>query len=572
MENINDIQDLLQSVEKRRLNKFDHVVVLMLENRSFDNLLGNLYTPDDFKKPPFTPDQRYAGLKFNGPHFNQIPKEANDGRQGEKIFAQRASSYFSPYPDPGETYGHVNTQLYDSFNPLSNQNKADEKIIAPYNVPDPPLSNQPTMKGFIRDYLSVLRSLKLTGIKGCIYRLIYKLTGVNPPWFKLADDYDHYKTIMECYENDQVPILTTLAKSFAVFDHWHCDVPSQTYPNRAFWHSGTSYGYVNNSPIENWILKKNSPTLFNMLSDKKINWKIYTDNIISLTGIIHFQQLAKYKETNFTSYTQFLADAANGQLPEYSFIEPRFFTPHNDQHPSAYDSLDPTDNVGKVGSVLLGEQLIREVYYAIKQSKGDAQGKGSNWQNTLLIITHDEHGGCFDHVPPGEAPAPQNMHYPLQDDFKFDRLGVRVPMVMVSAYIKPNTIINTPMRHTSFLKTMCLKWDLNSLTKRDSTAPDFSEVFNTDEARTADEWPELPEIEIPEAFMKSDFSEAPVGNLEKTMLQSLAFWKFNSTESADGITTAAEAHAFLKQHYLNHTNSNDRFPGANLSELTFKDL
>ena len=548
---------------KAQLSKFDHVVVLMLENRSFDNLLGNLYSPEEFKPPQFSREQKFSGLKFGGPYFNVIPTNVTDGHGGKKLYTFRSTDYFQPYPDPGETYPQVNTQLYNQFNPSSNENIADGgKFSPPFNVPEDGANFPAPMTGFIKDYLSVLRSLQLKGCMGMIWKFIYKLFRVNPKWFKLNDTFKDYKTIMECFENDQVPVLTTLAKEFAVFDNWHCDVPSQTYPNRAFWHSATSFGFVNNSPMKKWILNSNSPTIFNKMN-KEISWNIYTDNIISLTAIIHFQQLKDYFLSNFHSFKRFQEDAKNGKLPQYSFVEPRFFTPHNDQHPSNYDSLDPVGNPGAVGSVLLGEKLILDVYNAIKCSTGDSQGKGNTWKNTLLIITHDEHGGCFDHIPPTAAPKPFNKEKSGEMNFNFDRLGVRVPMVMVSAYIKPNTIVRTKLRHTSFLNTISKKWGLPHLTDRDAKAQPFTEVFNTDQPRNADSWPDIAPPIIPDEFYQHDFSDTLLGDLEKNIIKSVSQWKTGSLAAAEKIHTARQAMQFL--HDLN---KKEKLPGADLEELT----
>ncbi|MEP7377236.1 MAG: alkaline phosphatase family protein [Chitinophagaceae bacterium] len=287
-------------------------------------------------------------------------------------------------------------------------------------------------------------------------------------------------------------------------------------------------------------------------------------NLVSLTAVIHFKQLLDFHFTgNFKSYKHFIADAASGNLPAYSFVEPRFFTPHNDQHPSGYDTLIPVDAPGKVGSVWLGEKLIWEEYNAVKNSNGDEQGHGNTWKNTLLIITHDEHGGCYDHVRPGKAPAPDEKNKPAgQYCFKFDRLGVRVPMIMVSAHINANTIINTEHRHTSFLHTMCKKWDLQHLTDRDALANDCTEVFNAEQIRDVSNWPDLPEPIIPEEHYRYDFSDALIGDLEKNILRSVSQWKTGSTAQTEKIKTAGEAMQYLHD-------MEDKLSGANLNELTY---
>jgi len=176
-------------------------------------------------------------------------------------------------------------------------------------------------------------------------------TGLGDP-----PTYDQYSTIMACYQPQTVPILSTLARQFAVFDHWFCSVPSQTWCNRAFWHAATSWGHVVNGGGDDegsleWLDDGVGNTLFNNLSNAGIEWLIYSSNTASLTGLIHFRALDEYHLTNFPSLDQFFTDCQAGQLPPYSFLEPNFWTPHNDQHPSSYDSDDYGPSA--VGSVLL---------------------------------------------------------------------------------------------------------------------------------------------------------------------------------------------------------------------------
>src|SRR5262245_22490589 len=124
----------------------------------------------------------------------------------------------------------------------------------------------------------------------------------------------------------------------------------------------------------------------------------------------------------------------------------------------------PTHALGHTfhSSVLAGELLIHQVYDAIRRS---ASRQGNNCQNTLLVITFDEHGGCYDHVAPPVA-VPPDPHRPVgQMGFRFDRLGVRVPTILVSAYIEPGTVLNTPLEHTSIIKTLSEKWALGHLTE-----------------------------------------------------------------------------------------------------------
>jgi phospholipase C len=172
---------------------------------------------------------------------------------------------------------------------------------------------------------------------------------------------------------------------------------------------------------------------------------------------------------HYRHFAQFLSDAQNGALPNYSFIEPRYFPdPILREIPN---DLHPPHNV------LFGEKLIAQVYNAVRSSPC--------WKKTLLIITFDEHGGCFDHVPPPPAPSPEagtavNNPY----GFTFNRYGVRVPAVIVSPYIPAGSKIRAvpqgvppaggplPFDHTSIIATVRALFGLGGpLTARDAAAP-----------------------------------------------------------------------------------------------------
>ena len=237
-------------------------------------------------------------------------------------------------------------------------------------------------------------------------------------------------------------------------------------------------------------------------------------------------------DTKF-SFNDFIDDAKNGKLPDYSFIEPKFFGQHNDQHPSAEHK--PTRD----GSVLLGEKLIWDVYNAIKNSP--------QRDDTLLIITHDEHGGCFDHVAPPTAVVPvKGMQG--QKGFSFERLGVRVPMVMISPYIEKNTIVNEVHDHSSFIKTLSEKWGFESLTDRDRNATPFSAVFSSTKR---EEYPDIPMPEIQEVDSEHYDNDA-LNGLQKAILKAvheIAKHKTQalSEDSLDKILTVGSAMKYIKK-------------------------
>lgn len=499
------------------LDTFDHVVVLMLENRSFDNLLGYLYYNDQ------VPDGKtFEGLQ-EGDFVYSVPSQADGYNQHPTITLNIASDYSVPYPDPGEEYQHVNTQLFNTVIPESNWGVQQQYMVAPYNLPNP--IPTPTMNGFVTDYIS---NLQATYADGSI------------------PTYDQYKVIMECFSPEQIPVMTGLAKQFAVFDHWFCSVPSQTYCNRAFWHCANSAGKVIN-PLEedgsgfpgiegdlkgmaSWIKDVwPLPTLFDRMDGKNVSWKIYSPIFpLSLTTIIH-------GEFKVHEYSDFAYDLQNGSLPQYSFVEPQFLFKHNDQHPSAYKHELAT------GTVYLGEELLLEVYNAIKNSPYK--------DKTLFIITHDEHGGCFDHVvPPAAIPPVPGMVG--QCDFGFDRLGVRVPMIMVSSYIQPNTIVNQNFDHTSFIKTLCQKWDLEPLSDRDSskTTATFGSVFSSEICN--ENWPDLNLASIPIPSNETNQSDDPLNGLQKAMLAALLHLekvKGLGNTAASDIKTIGDMMEFIKR-------------------------
>lgn len=482
------------------LDAFEHVVVLMLENRSFDNLLGYLY--DDKEGVP-------EGKKFEGLQHKKIkmpvPERARDFEQHPFVEPHEAVNYHQPYPDPGEVFQHVNTQL---FNYVDDDNIGVEacKMKSPYNIPEFFPLGEDQMKGFVNDYINTLDALP---VLKPTWKDEHPVDYKNP-------GYDLYNVIMQCYRPEQIPVLATLAKEFAVFDHWFCSVPSQTWCNRAFWHAATSGGEVVNptdecglkekgKAMENWIEKVwSQPNLFERMEDKGVSHAVYIQDIFSLTSLVN--GFFKDKHVRYTGkrLCRFKRDIRWGRLPRYSFLEPKFLGQHNDQHPSsAAPSID--DGPTKVGTVLLGEKLIYDVYNILRKSR-------KYRDNTLLIITYDEHGGCFDHVPP-PAGIPPQKDMAGDKDFKFDRLGVRVPMVMVSASIQKNTIINDEFDHTAFIKTMCDKWNLEGLTDRDKKAQSFAHVFS-DTKRTL---PKIPKPRVKGA-RESAYLNDPLNDLQKSIL------------------------------------------------------
>ena len=418
-----------------RTNALDHVVVIMFENRSFDNLLGRLYEPGEV--PSF---EGVLGKELTNP----IPEWAEHGADRKVVPYGVAPNMDTPNPDPGEEYQHVNTQLFGLIDAPGNRGKAPAQMAAPYNAPANP-GRPPTMDGFVTDYISTF----LAEI------------GRQP-------GFDEYAQIMTGYTPAQLPVSSALARGFATFDHWFCEVPSQTFANRSFFHAATSTGYVVNvDPADSFPVHNTAETIFEHLEAQGLSWRVYCDppSHISLTGIIHATRLFDRFRTNFFTTDQFFEDAAAGQLPAYSFIEPNLLYGHNDMHP-AFDAVYPGVDVDPPSSLLGGEALLAKVYDAIRSS---ATPGGSNAYNTLLMVNFDEHGGTFDHIPPPPAPPPIPGAPVGQMGFAFDRSGVRVPAIAISAWIPERVVVTSEYRNTSVLRTLRERWRLGDpLTARDA--------------------------------------------------------------------------------------------------------
>ncbi len=387
------------------LPSVDHIVVLMLENRSFDHMLGFLYAAEGNLSP--------AGHPFEG----LSGKESNPGPQGNAVAVSAATPstanlYYLPGADPGEGYAATNDQLFGSA----------EAIGAPANA------------GFVTDYASTLA-----------------WESRDPSWSVLPGTAP--EDIMVMFTPATLPVLSGLARGFAVCDNWFSSVPTETLPNRAFACAATSQGHMDDK-----TRTFTAQSIFGLLSQHGISWAIYGYDTPPLTRHT-FTDITTEAETHFGLFPDFQSAASKGALAAFSFLEPSWGSTGNSQHPN-YD-------------VALGEKLIYDVYTALRN--------GPAWGATLLVVTYDEHGGCYDHVPPpaGATPPDQSAG---EFGFDFTRFGVRVPTVLVSPLIPAGTVFRVPegampLDHTSLLKTVERRWGLPSLTSRDAAAMDVGGVL-----------------------------------------------------------------------------------------------
>jgi phospholipase C len=487
--NTNDVRDVYGFVPlpARHTPGFDHIVVMMYENRSFDHVLGRLYQDT----PPLR-GQSFEGLQKGG-----FSNKAPDGTEVETfVFSGPTDDVMSqPDPDPGEFYSHVNTQWFDVVDPPSNEDFVHNGIQAPWNAPTD--TKNPPMSGFVHDYIINYRAQR----------------GSEPT---VAE----YANVMGGFAPEMLPVFSTLARSFGVYDHWFCAVPSQTFCNRSFFHASTSHGWVTNGfgggPAK-WLTADPVPTIFNRLEEAGKSWRVYYDaeQVVSLTGFLHAPSIEKYWKTNFRSMEQFKEDCRTGNLPDYAFIEPRMIFDHNDMHPpeNRPDAAHQQAFDKAASDVRAAEALLAEVYSAVR---GGRSTTGSNAVNTVLLVTFDEHGGIYDHVPPPTVVPPSGHPDPGEMDFTFDRLGGRVPAIVVSAYTREGTVINEPMHHAAVVATVTQQHGLRPLNHRDAYARGIQNAVNLSHPRQPELWPVVASPYVPKN--PESTSMAPVETLRSRPL------------------------------------------------------
>ena len=294
---------------------------------------------------------------------------------------------------------------------------------------------------------------------------------------------------MKCYTPDQTPVLSELARSFAVCDHYHCSVPSQTIPNRDFVHAATSTGHVNNGPVAQCEAK----TVFNQIQDaidagrKDLSWGIFGNNPFasgkdkegkfggdhfSLTRLIMTELHDAKLNDNFGTLDDFAAKCKSGDLPSYSFPRAELRRPRSE-----------TTNILPATSVPASSLWPTSTTWSKRRRRSRTRCLSSPMTNMAAVTTTCRRPEAPKAPDPGKPPG--------QDGFLFNRFGVRVPCVVVNPYIEKGLIARpagyVPFDHTSIIKTIQQCFQLEgSLTERDKAAPDFSGLLTRDAPRTDD--------------------------------------------------------------------------------------
>lgn len=392
------------------------IVVVMMENRSFDHMLGWLKS----SRPDI---DGLTGLESN--------RLSGSDPSSPEIFVSDDAVFIDS--DPGHSFQAIREQIFGSSDTSA--------------IPAP-------MNGFAQQAASMGEGMA--------------------------------RTVMSGFAPENVPIYTALADEFGVFDRWFASAPTSTQPNRFYAHSATSHGAMSNVRHD-LIHGFPQKTIFDSLDDEGLSFGIYYQNI---PATLFFKSLRKLKHSlNFHNYKfSFKMHARMGKLPNYAVIEQRYFDcellPANDDHPSH--------------DVARGQRFVKEIYETLRASP--------QWNETALLITYDEHGGFYDHVPTPVkgVPNPDGIIGPEPYYFKFDRLGVRVPTFLISPWIEKGTVIHEPngptetsqFEHSSIPATVKKLFNMKSsyLTRRDAWAGTFESYFSLRKTPRPDCPEKLPEV------------------------------------------------------------------------------
>jgi phospholipase C len=389
-----------------------HIFVLMLENRAFDHMLGfSTISGRDAETGQPTQVNGLAGNESNV--FN-----------GSTYTVSKGADLVMP-ADPGHEFTNVLEQLCGTG------------VNYPSGGAYPPMN----LSGFVASYVA-------SG-------------GNNSPG-----------EILKCFLPAQLPVLTALAREFAVCDNWHASMPGPTWPNRMFVHAGSSGG-LDHSPTNQEIVEWETiggfqfkaGSIFDALKKNRVPYRLYAGDDFPMVAAIKGISLF-----DIHHYSGFASDLNQGTFPySYIFIEP------------SYDVLNEYRNSTSqhpLTDITLGEALIKETYEAIRNSP--------LWDTSVLIITWDEHGGFYDHVNPLPAVAPGDTQPGSKNNqygFTFAQYGPRVPAIVISPLVPQNTIDHRLYDHASIPAMIKAVLGAGPLTARDRQANSPDHLLSLQTAR-----------------------------------------------------------------------------------------
>jgi len=227
------------------------------------------------------------------------------------------------------------------------------------------------------------------------------------------------------FEASDLPVYTPLVRAFTTFDHYHASIMSSTYPNRLYLLSAQTDGQKD-PPLPIQSLGFHWPCIMDRLTTAGVSWRNYAQDIPT-AAFFGTPQLP-----NVRPLAGFFEDAAAGTLPHVSFVDPGFMSGYRtDDHP--------------LGDHRIAQAFVGTVFSAFHES--------SQWRQGAMVVTYDEWGGFFDHVPP---PVVVDDRASSVDEDNFGQLGFRLPVLMLSPYAQPGFVDHRLYEHTSILRF--LEW------------------------------------------------------------------------------------------------------------------
>lgn len=378
------------------MTQIEHIIIMVQENRSFDNYFGKL---NDYRVAHGL-DASVDGLPANA---------SNPSYDG--------SSTISAY--------HLLTACTENSSPSWNESHADFNRYQQ-------TSDTGLMNGFV-----------YTGAKFAMDTGLYDTQGMR---------------VMGYYDWTDIPYYYFLATQFGTSDRWFSPVGANSPANHFYLFAGTSVGHVY-APTTTFSNK----TIFQALEEHGISWRIYESDP-GVTFLSYYQPFGSQHQANIAPLSQFSTDVSAGTLPAVALIEAGLET-GDDEHPST--------------NIQDGAVQVSTLINAVMSS--------SSWKNSVFILTWDEGGGLYDHVPFAAAVNPDGI--PVTDlkttdtcygqpCADFTRTGSRVPVLVVSPFTKAHYVSHTVADYSAVLKFIETRFGLPALTQRDAAQPDMMEFFD----------------------------------------------------------------------------------------------
>lgn len=484
-----------------KTSPIEHVVVLMMENRSFDHMLGTMPGINGILGADGKPDPKY---------FNIDPKSKKKYPAGAAAaFAIPAQDIRGSNGGPGHSFVDATVQM-DSSAAV----EADVKEPAP-------------LDGFVANYRKELAGVGRS----------------NPTSQEIQEP-------MTTFSFEQAPVIHQLASNFAVCDNWYSEVPGPTQPNRLFMHAATSTGLVHNL----WDIQLNSTTIYDELDKAGQDWAFF---FFDLNDSGNYPALKKRIDRNL-QFDAFYQQAQAGTLPTYSFLCPRYNDKGTDKPSSQHAPYDI-----RYGEILMADvyealrngPLWDKTLFIINY---DEHGGYYDHVSPPSTVNPDGLTSPTDYDKKQAAADPKKNGYFVQpkNDFGFTRLGMRIPAVLVSPWIAKGTIDHTQYQHTSVFATLRDLFGVGSLTKRDAAANSFAPLLTKLATARTDAPPKLVRPALPD----SDPTDAskPVTDRQKDIWPILS--TFDGHDDSGTVTkppaTREKASRYIEEriaaHYAYH--------------------